>query len=237
MKEIKQGFNEIEAKVEMEKELTTEEKAKIENISLWNRVEKTNPEDTSEANFSGRKVTSIDAYTQIKKATEEFGPYGKGWGMKNTDLKLEKMTDDDTLCLYKAIFFYPGGEFEIHNSMIMKYKTGGKTGTGYVKIDNDFAKKVETNTITKALSRLGFNTDVFMGKFEDSMYLEEIKYEFAEEKLDELKEKLESSKSITELAKRFSALPIDAKAKLEVVKNLMKEKLTPKKNENPTVSK
>lgn len=215
----------------------TEEQKRDVNLMLWNRVEKTNPDNTSEATFSGRKVTSIDAYVQIKNATEEFGPYGKGWGLKNTDLKLEKMTEDETLCLYKAIFFYPEGEFEIHNSMIMKYKTAGKNGGGYVKIDNDFAKKIETNTITKALSRLGFNTDVFMGKFEDAMYLEEIRYEFAEEKIPEYKEKLESAKNLVELSKRWSALPATAKQELEKTKDEIKAKLSKNTNENKPISK
>jgi disulfide oxidoreductase YuzD len=35
------------------------------------------------------------------------------------------------------------------------------------KLDTDFAKKVETDTLTKALSKLGFSADVFLSKFED----------------------------------------------------------------------
>lgn len=205
-----------------------------ENLKLWNEVEKTNPEYTSTATISGRTVTSIDAYVQFKDATEQFGPYGKGWGLKNTDLKLEKIDEDTTICIYKADFFYPGGEFPIYNAITMKYRTRGQNG--YIKIDDEFAKKVETNTATKALSKLGFNTDVFMGKFEDSRYVTEVAQEFAEEKIVSYGEKMESAKSITELSKIFSSLPVEAKLKLETLKNELKEKLTPKKNDNKTIS-
>jgi hypothetical protein len=45
------------------------------------------------------------------------------------------------------------------------------------KVDND-AKKIETDTLTKAISKLGFNADIFMGKFDDLRYIEEMNEEF-----------------------------------------------------------
>jgi hypothetical protein len=48
------------------------------------------------------------------------------------------------------------------------------------KLDDQFAKKVETDTLTKAISKLGFNADIFMGKFDDQRYVEEMKEEFKE---------------------------------------------------------
>ena len=46
-------------------------------------------------------------------------------------------------------------------------------------LDDNFAKKIETDTLTKAISKLGFNADIFMGKFDDVRYLAEITKEFA----------------------------------------------------------
>ena len=46
--------------------------------------------------------------------------------------------------------------------------------------NDDFAKKVETDTLTKALSKLGFNADIFLGKFDDTKYVEQMKQEFKE---------------------------------------------------------
>ena len=49
-----------------------------------------------------------------------------------------------------------------------------------LKIDDNFAKKLETDTLTKAISKLGFNADIFMGKFDDVKYLAEVTREFSE---------------------------------------------------------
>jgi hypothetical protein len=46
------------------------------------------------------------------------------------------------------------------------------------KIDDNFAKKLETDALTKAISKLGFNADIFMGKFDDQRYLDEVNKEF-----------------------------------------------------------
>jgi hypothetical protein len=47
-------------------------------------------------------------------------------------------------------------------------------------VDDNFAKKIETDALTKAISKLGFNADIFMGKFDDVRYIEEMKKEFAQ---------------------------------------------------------
>lgn len=40
------------------------------------------------------------------------------------------------------------------------------------KLDDDCIKKVQTDAITKGLSRLGFNADVFMGRFDGNKYVD-----------------------------------------------------------------
>ena len=186
----------------------------IDNLELWNKVEKTDPVYTSEADFSGRKVTSIDAYAQFKNATEQFGKYGEKWGLKDTSMEF-KSFGETTLCLYKATFFAPGVEFPIFNSIKVCYMTKGQQG--YLKIDDDFAKKIETNTVTKSLTKLGFNTDVFMGKFEDAMYVKEVQLEFENEKVEGYMDKLEATKTIKELEKAFLSLPPRMKINKDVV--------------------
>jgi len=204
---------------------------KEQNIAFWDSVEKTDPVYTSEAEISGRKMTSIDAYFQIKNATREWGMYGTTWGLKDIDLKLEKMDDDTTICLYKAVFWYPGGRFEIHNSLIVKYKVVSK---GYIKVDADFAKKIETNTITKSLSKLGFNTDIFIGKFEDPMYVKEVQTEFENDKVESYMDILEETKTYAELEKQFLKLPARMKIHKDVI--ALKDELK-KTYENTKLSK
>jgi len=143
------------------------------NLQLWNKVEKTNPKYTKQANVGGNKITSISPQYQIMNVTEQFGSYGKNWGFKNIELDYT-LASEFNLIVFKGTFFYPDGEFPIINSIKM-FMDNAKT-----KIDDNFAKKLETDALTKAISKLGFNADIFMGKFDDTRYLAEVTKEFAD---------------------------------------------------------
>lgn len=153
---------------------------KNNNLKLWDSVDSTDPKHTKKVTNSGRTYSSIDATSQYKKATEIFGAYGSTWGLKNIDV-MHHTIGDTVLANMKAMFYYPGGEFETINSIKLAYKTNGYQGKeGYLKVDEEAYKKLETNTVTKALSRLGFNADVFLGQFEDNQYIQEINYAYAD---------------------------------------------------------
>ena len=172
--------------------LKTEKMKEKTNLDLWNRVEKTNPKYTKKAKVGGNEITSIAPQFQIMNATEQFGVYGQTWGFKNIEIDysitnspitidiqdwntkaIEKVSTILGLVGFKATFFFPDGEFEITNSI--KIFTDNK----HSKIDDNYAKKLETDALTKALSKLGFNADIFLGKFDDVRYVEEMKKEFA----------------------------------------------------------
>jgi len=173
------------------------------NMNLWNKVSTTNPKYLKDVAVSGRKYTSIDAQYQYLQATEQFGSYGSNWGLKDIEITYQ-VIQDTTLANIKAIFFYPTGEFQTINSIKVAYKTNGYKGKdGYIKVDDEALKKLETNTVTKALSRLGFSADVFLGQFEDNKYTQDINYAFTQfqgKKLDSSKvleiKKLIDSKNI-----------------------------------------
>ena len=165
-----------------------------DNLELWNRVEKTNPKYTKKAKVGGNAITSISPQFQIMNVTEQFGSYGSTWGFKNIELdyslvnmpfkkdktegsypNVKVIGKEDSfmgLVVFKAIFFYPNGEFPIINSISLF------TNNDMSKIDDNFAKKIETDALTKAISKLGFNADIFMGKFDDVRYVEEMTKEF-----------------------------------------------------------
>ncbi len=144
----------------------------INNLELWNKVEKTNPKYTKKANVGGNPITSIAPQYQIKNVTEQFGTYGKTWGFKKLDFDYT-LASEFGLVVLDAVFFYPGGEFPIKNAQKL-FMDNAKT-----KIDDNFAKKLETDTLTKAISKLGFNADIFLGLFDDVKYLAEVTKEFA----------------------------------------------------------
>jgi hypothetical protein len=146
----------------------------MNNLELWDKVSKTDPAHTKNANVRGNKITAIAPQHQIKNATEQFGIYGATWGFKSASFDY-RMLDKTGIVVFNGVFYFPGGEFPITSS-ISAYKDGAMT-----KPDADFAKKVETDALTKGLSKLGFNADVFMGLYDDHKYVQEMQVEFSKE--------------------------------------------------------
>lgn len=167
----------------------TEEKNK--NLEFWNKVEKTKDRNNTTKKVEQRGgFTAIDAMAQSKIATSHFGSYGVGWGLKNIIIEyLDLITGAEKtqkIAVLKATFYTTIGEVETSNSIEVQSASG--------RFDSDFMKKLITNTLSKELSRLGFNADIFMGKFEDSEYLSEL------DKLDKLpSEILRVSKEIKKI--------------------------------------
>ena len=135
----------------------------MSNMDLWNAVQESDPAFVKEVSYGARKFSSIDAYAQIKAATAQFGPYGVLWGFKD-DLTL---TQVDTLMVGQGVFSHPDGHFTVTSSIEITSAKG--------RIDPEFAKKLETDMLTKGLSRLGFNADVFLGLFDDNRYVQSLR--------------------------------------------------------------
>jgi hypothetical protein len=142
-----------------------------DNLELWNKVEKTNPKYTKQAKLSGREITAIHPQYQILQVTAQFGVYGETWGFRNIVLDYN-LAEKCNLVVFKGFLFFPNGGFDIINSCKL-YMDRANT-----MVDDNFAKKIETDTLTKAISKLGFNADIFMGKFDNVRYVEEMKKEF-----------------------------------------------------------
>ena len=147
----------------------------MSNTKLWDSVEKTDPKFTKKVNQRGG-FTAIGAQYQVHKATEAFGPFGIGWGVKEESFQ---RYEDTGLVLYQGTLWYKygedNGEVPIHSSI--KYHANSR-------VDDDFAKKVATDAMTKGLSKLGFNADVFMGLFDDNKYVSTLKKEFSRSTVD-----------------------------------------------------
>lgn len=144
-----------------------------ENMKFWNSVCKTNPAETKTVEYPF-KHTAIGAMFQIKHATEQWGMIGIAWGVKDekfTPLMLD--TEHKGFLFYSATLFYPGGEMPIHADINFY----NRTKNGY-QIENDITKKVATDALTKGLSKLGFNADVFEGLFDDNKYVQQMKKHF-----------------------------------------------------------
>ena len=144
----------------------------LETMKLWNSVKKTDPKHVKKVTF-GRKFSAIDAYSQIQKATELWGPFGSKWGTRDETF-IPLGIHPDAFILYKGTFFYPEGEFPIASAIAYMPET--KNGR---KMDDDCIKKVRTDALTKGFSMLGFSADVFLGLFDDNKYVQEVNKQFA----------------------------------------------------------
>jgi len=143
-----------------------------ENMKLWNSVCETNPEITKRVTQRGG-FTAIDSQTQVKRATELWGSYGANWGLK--DVKFNEFREGDKIVGLMAYgtFIYPNCLTGFPIAADMPYKA-----------NDDCVKKLQTECISKALSRLGFNSDVFEGKFDDNKYVSEMTKKYAQQKQD-----------------------------------------------------
>lgn len=142
----------------------------MSNLDLWDSVERTNPDHTTDVTF-GRKITAIDPYRQIKNATEKFGPVGVGWGWSVA--QVEHLPTNELGVLIKMWHTDNSNTFEQWGQASLYIDNAEK------KKDNDCLKKATTDGITKCLSLIGFNADVFLKKFNDNKYVQEMITHFA----------------------------------------------------------
>lgn len=144
------------------------------NLEVWNKVRTPNTNATKKVTGAGRQAfTSIDPMYLTERATDIFGMYGLDWGLSESTFDFDTMREADLVIHTAKFFFYRDGrrgEFPISNSMKTYIGRDAKR-----RIDEDVIKKIETNTIGKALSRLGFGADIYMGRFDDAAYVNNLR--------------------------------------------------------------
>lgn len=131
-----------------------------DNMQIWNAVCETKKENTKEVSYGSRHFTAIDAYSQIEKATKLWGAIGTGWKVEQSIIR----ETDTELVMLIAVSYLVG---ETWSFPVYGY---GCVSINPKKTDhakNDSHKKTYTDGLTKALSFLGFDFDVFSGKFDD----------------------------------------------------------------------
>ena len=161
-----------------------------ETMRIWDQVCKTDPDHTKEVSF-GRKFTAIDAHSQIMEATRVFGPVGEGWGYDNVYGHCQ-LQDGRIIAWCDVIFWWTNqGEWEGNKVTSHRSRFGPVRGAamlvtfdakGKIKNpDTDAYKKASTDGLTKLISHLGFNADVFLGQFDDNKYVAGLQKEKKEE--------------------------------------------------------
>jgi len=141
---------------------------KTNNLQFWESVQTTDPNFTKEVGF-GRKFTSINAQYQVREMTRAFGKIGEGWGINNE--QFYTLNGVEGLICYQACLWYivdgNAHQFDINSSI------ASHNGKG--KLDDECFKKVSTDALTKGISKLGFNADIFLGMWDDNRYVNQVK--------------------------------------------------------------
>lgn len=151
------------------------------NLALWESVQTTDTKFTKEATLDGRTVTSINGTYMAKRATEEFGPIGKGWGFDILADRLDQgapiLGKDGVVIAHELmhtiqlkLWYVRAGKRNSvthygHTPFVRKSQYGPYT-------DFDAPKKSLTDAMKKCLSLIGFSADVHLGMFDDQTYLE-----------------------------------------------------------------
>lgn len=168
-----------------------------DNLRIWRQVEKTDPDHTKRVNQRGG-FTAIDAHYQIMRATETFGPVGEGWGYDCG----EPIFQGDMIIV--PVTVWHGNRETCFGPVFGCAQFLGQ------RPDADAPKKAMTDAMTKALSHLGFNADVFLGKFDDSKYVAALKAEFdapPQEAIQHACDSLANAESVDQLNTIWKGLP------------------------------
>lgn len=151
-----------------------------DNLALWELVEKTDPEHTKKITGKSYNGTSPKPHYLIHKATETFGPVGIGWGFTIVDERIENGAADDRMHIARVKVWYEWGGKRGEVEHIGGTQFSGHRKDGKPFTDEDAPKKSVTDALVKALSMIGFAGDIFMGRYDDSKYVNEVRREFEE---------------------------------------------------------
>lgn len=159
------------------------------NLNIWDAVQATDPKYTKAFNRGGGfKGTATNATYLAKKATEQFGPCGIGWGVSVVDEQLitgaphmaeGAVIANDIIHKLHVKFWYVmdgvRGEIEQfgQTQMVGKNKNGFYT-------DEEAPKKSMTDAMSKCLSLLGFSADIHLGLYDDNKYVSEMQEKFTD---------------------------------------------------------
>lgn len=160
----------------------------MDNMSVWAKVEKTDPKYTKQfSRGGGFKGTATNATYLARKATEMFGPCGIGWGINVLSEEVltgaphvieGQVVAHDMIHKVHARLWYvlDGKRGEVEQ--FGQTQIVGRNKNGFYT-DEEAPKKSLTDAMSKCLSLLGFSADIHLGLYDDNKYVAKLHEEFA----------------------------------------------------------
>ena len=135
------------------------------NMKHWDNLSKSDPKYLKQVSFGSRSFTAIDPQYQVRMMTEEFGAVGEGWGWHNTTEVVHVSNGDSAVLAHVSVWHgTPANTFGPFTGC-RKFFDVAKS-----RMAEDAPKMAVTDGLTKALSHLGCNADVFLGEMDGNKY-------------------------------------------------------------------
>lgn len=146
----------------------------MDNLRHWDAFADIDPKYTKPITGKPYKGTSPNPQYVIKCLTEIFGPVGEGFGW---DIVAEDFTPigDEVLHWCRIKFWHTdrANTFDSYGQT----KALMKTRNGFMS-DEDAPKKSLTDAVIKAASHVGIAANIFLGRWDDQKYVEQVDDKF-----------------------------------------------------------
>lgn len=148
-----------------------------DNLRIWNAVEKTDPTHTKGfKRASGFTGTALKPMWVWQRLTEQFGPFGEGWGCNQPEFTT--MPVGNEVLVYCTVSGWHGKRENVlwgvgGDKVVAETKNGPKA-------DDEAFKKAFTDALMNAFKFIGVGADVHMGRFDDNKYVAQVEKEFAD---------------------------------------------------------
>ncbi len=142
-------------------------KAKPDNMHIWNQMCETDPDYTKYVDVRGGYTSIVPQY-QKQRMTETFGAAGIGWGAEADWEEIVRDPDNIVVkCLVRVWYRDPQDGVIRYLPPVTAKAMAVKDG----REDLDSDKKVFTDGFSKSTASIGLNADVFLGLFDDPVYM------------------------------------------------------------------
>ncbi len=137
----------------------------MSNMDIWNNLCASDPKYLKKISFGARSFTAIDPQYQVMKMTEQFGPVGEGWGWHSTTEVVNVSNGDSAVLAHVTVWHGSLGNTFGAFTGCRKFFDAAKG-----RLAEDAPKMAVTDGLTKALSHIGCDADVFLGKMDGNKY-------------------------------------------------------------------
>lgn len=146
-----------------------------DHLEKWEQFADIDPKFTKAITGKPYKGTSPNPQYVIRCLTEMFGPVGQGFGW---DVVQEEFTPlgNETLHWCRIKFWHTdrANTFDSYGQTKAAYVTGA----GKQIVDEDAPKKSLTDAIIKAASHIGIGANIFLGRWDDQKYVQQVDAEY-----------------------------------------------------------